>query len=94
MFSNGTEYMDFNELFCCRCKKYVPDSEPGKGCPTEEALSVCSITGDKEDFPYKDLLSTGMYTAYMCKHFEGETPELQASYLEAVKKYGKGDAHD
>jgi hypothetical protein len=94
MFPNGTSYMDFNEAFCCRCTKYAPDSIPGegKGCETKEAISTCSITGDKKDFPYKDLIDTGyppLFTIYVCKHFDGETLELQQAYLALRQKYEK-----
>lgn len=54
MFSNGTEYQMFLEMFCFKCKKYVDYEETAPErpvCQIEEKLALCSITGNEEDWP-------------------------------------------
>ena len=45
VFSNGTEYMAWNNANCCECARYhVVDGEVVEPvCPLEEALSLASI---------------------------------------------------
>lgn len=43
-FSNGTQYMDWQESNCCTCAKYRPDeTDEEKCCPIEYALSFAAI---------------------------------------------------
>lgn len=55
-FSNGTEYMIFNEEYCCRCKRYVPweeATEDNPVCPIEDKLSEATL--NESVFPHKQV---------------------------------------
>ena len=47
-FSNGSEYMMWNDANCCRCKKYECESatEEEAGCRLAFNLDLGCITGD------------------------------------------------
>jgi hypothetical protein len=46
-FSNGSEFMDWNERNCCRCQLCPPPDHQGPNelCAIENAIALASITG-------------------------------------------------
>ena len=69
-FSNGSEYMLFNESFCCECAKYKVDDDgmPLTGnCKIEEAFSVYQLT--ESGWPERDIVQDGDMK-HICLRFE------------------------
>ena len=47
-FSNGTEFMIFQDNFCCNCQHYVEDKNTNTaGCPITDMLAI-SESDDQE----------------------------------------------
>lgn len=67
MFSNGSEFDAFLERNCACCALFRENAPPGKGCPVEEALGLCCITGEPKDFPYEWLDPTPGMDRYACR---------------------------
>lgn len=87
MFSNGTEYADFQSAFCERCDKYNPSGvQKEKCCPIEYQISKTSITGDKKDFPYDRLKPIKNCCRYACKEFRCSDEELMEIYNKMIKE--------
>lgn len=77
--------MDWNERNCCHCRKYVPDSIQGEGCPIEEQIAYAAMTDGKvpEEFAIrmgylKDGITTREYT-WPCAEFKEGEPGEEAS---------------
>lgn len=84
MFSNGTEYMIFLNDYCERCKRYKPDEvDIRRACRTEFKISQVCITGEKKDFPYKDLERIGF--SYRCKRFIGKRERVEKTTEKPMK---------
>ena len=73
IFANGTEYMVFDEAYCCNCKKYVPWHEATKNnpvCPIEDAIAMAQY--DEKKFPYKYIKRDQPNEFSYCTEFEAE----------------------
>ena len=69
MFSNGTEYMVFQEQNCDRCGHYVDWEEATPDnpvCPIEERLAAAMF--DESVFPHEHLAENEKGFLY-CKNF-------------------------
>lgn len=64
LFHSGMQYADWVAEECGNCVFYVPDYEPGQGCPIEEAVGLAYLVGDEEE-----LVENGLYAyhPYTCK---------------------------
>jgi len=73
-FSNGTEFMMFNEHYCCRCRKYDPDADmqSSQGCEIEKALALASVTDGEIT---ADMFAQMGGRRGECKEFEEGEPE-------------------
>ncbi len=73
VFSNGTEYMMFDEEFCCNCKKYVPyekATDDNPVCPIEDAIAQAMF--EIELFPHKFIKRDSVTGPTYCTEFERE----------------------
>lgn len=87
MFSNGSEYADFQSAFCERCDKYNPVAiTKEQGCSVEYQISIASTTGNKEDFPYDKLKPVKNSCRYACKEFQCSDKELMEIYNKMIKE--------
>lgn len=76
MFSNGTEYCMFMDIFCYKCSKYKDDKDgiPYKNsCSIEKKIFEAKFEPDK--FP-KDNVYWIEKQGYICNQFKDKTEQF------------------
>ena len=74
-FPNGTEFMVFNDVFCCNCGKHKVDADGmplPDNCKIEEL--ICHSQLDDKCWPGDDVVIVKGF-GYACLHFEYEGDE-------------------
>ena len=76
-FSTGTQYLDWRDANCCRCRKYRVEGgevvEPY--CELEEALAPAALDGGLIEPGHAARLGVpaATWTAWRCREFEPAT---------------------
>ncbi len=72
IFSNGSEYRMFDEIFCCNCNKYVPWEEAtddNPECSIEAAIARAQF--DIDSFPHEFIQRRSGNELPYCTEWEG-----------------------
>ncbi len=85
LFSNGTEYMCFTELFCDRCVHNKTDDfgMPVDGnCPMEDAMA----RGESNRQIEAEFVPTGRMSRWACPRFRSDDPNVQENYISTMRE--------
>lgn len=95
-FSTGTEYMCWNEINCCHCRKYNPDAVTSdEGCDIEIALSFASIGDGTIPISIADRAGRNPYQhitfGWKCTEFEQGTwaPPVELTEVQRMVDLGR-----
>lgn len=88
MFSNGTEYQNFKEVFCERCQKCRLDKHGmplQTNCKIENRIMACACFG--YEFPTDKLVKSKTYL-YICPRFVGRDKKVDMQYEKMLEREG------
>ncbi len=72
MFSFGTEYLDFLDVWCLRCANYTDWANVSIDSPLykiEERLAIAAVTGESKDWPDEVVFEQG---SVRCRAYRGK----------------------
>jgi len=75
IFANGAEYRNFDNTYCCNCKKYVPweeSTEDNPVCHIEDLIAQAMF--DEKKFPREYIKRDSVKGLTYCTEFETEAP--------------------